>query len=256
LALRFIELDWDMKAMLKEIMLSATYRQMSKSSQEMNEKDPENRWYASYPSHRLKGEIIRDQALAASGLLVEQIGGPSVYPYQPDSIWEALATRNAVSYRQQSGDSLYRRSLYTIWKRSSPPPAMLNFDAPDRYYCVVRRQETSTPLQSLVLMNDPQFVEAARVLAEKMTIQPSLTAAITLACHRLLGRAARAEELENLTELWHKAYSQFIDGSASAAQLLRVGEHPPPEELNQDQLAAHTIVASTLMNFDEFVIKR
>ena len=256
LALEFVELDWDIKMMLKKIMLSATYRQSSLTSEEKLEKDPENQLYTRYPAHRLGGEIIRDQALAASGLLVTQIGGPSVYPYQPDSIWEALATRNAISYRQQSGDSLYRRSLYTIWKRSSPPPAMLNFDAPDRYYCVVRRQQTSTPLQSLVLMNDPQFVEAARVLAQYMVDVPSVKNSIDYACRQLYGRGAREEEIQNLSLLWEKAYQHFKKAKSEVDKLLAVGEFPVKSGTEREKLAAHTIVASTLINYDEFVTKR
>jgi hypothetical protein len=149
LAVDLIEKGWDVKAFLKQLVMSATYRQSSVPGAEAAEIDVENLYYSYYPFNRLGAEVIRDQALAASGLLVRKIGGPSVYPYQPEGIWEALATRNATVYVQQHGDSLYRRSLYTVWKRSSPPPAMMNFDAPDRYYCVVRRQNTATPLQSL-----------------------------------------------------------------------------------------------------------
>ena len=162
-----MENSWDVKALLKKILLSSTYRQSSIASEEAQEKDPVNDWYSHFPAYRLSAETIRDNALAASGLLVDSIGGPSVYPYQPKGIWAALATRNATEYTQGTGDDLYRRSMYTVWKRSSPPPAMMNFDAPDRYYCVVRRQKTATPLQSLVLMNDPQFLEAARWLGER-----------------------------------------------------------------------------------------
>ena len=143
LAVDLIEKDWDVKEFLKQIVMSATYRQSSVPSAQSKEMDVENIYYSYYPFHRLGAEVIRDQALAASGLLVPTIGGPSVYPYQPKGIWKALATRNATEYVQQHGDSLYRRSMYTIWKRSSPPPAMMNFDAPDRYYCVVRRQNTA-----------------------------------------------------------------------------------------------------------------
>ncbi len=256
LALRFVELDWDIKAMLREIMLSATYRQSSKPSAEAREADPDNHFYSHYPAHRLSAEIIRDQALAACGLLVKQIGGPSVYPYQPDGIWEALATRNATKYRQQSGDSLYRRSLYTIWKRSSPPPAMLSFDAPDRYYCVVNRQKTATPLQSLVLMNDPQFVEAARVLGEKMMKMPELDDAIDLAFRTLLGRKSRPDELQETKELWDTLYSDFSSRRSDASALLSVGESLTDPELDKDRLAAHAMVASALMNYDDFVVKR
>ncbi|MBK8502135.1 MAG: DUF1553 domain-containing protein [Saprospiraceae bacterium] len=256
LAIRFIDLGWDMKALLKEIMLSATYRQSSKAGKDAEEHDPENNYYAHYPAHRLSAEMIRDQALAASGLLVRKIGGPSVYPYQPDGIWEALATRNATKYQQQSGDSLYRRSLYTIWKRSSPPPAMLNFDAPDRYYCVVSRQKTSTPLQSLVLMNDPQFIEAARILGEQMMRKEDLGEAIQLAFSTLFGRRPRPEELDNITTLWHSLYASFSDEASNSAEILQIGESKTASDLDKDTLTAYAMVASTLMNYDEFVVKR
>jgi len=256
LARKFVALDWDMKALIREIMLSATYRQSSKTKEDQAKKDPENLFYSHYPAHRLSGETIRDQALASSGLLVKEIGGPSVYPYQPSGIWEALATRNAVNYHQQTGDSLYRRSLYTIWKRSSPPPSMLNFDAPDRYYCVVRRQNTSTPLQSLVLMNDPQFVEAARVLAEEMMAKSQMEESITFAYQKILAREPRTDEMKTLSSLWNEVYQQFRAGVSSADELLSVGDYRKPIGLDKDQLAAHAVVASTIMNYDEFVTMR
>lgn len=158
---------WNYKLLQKEIVMSATYRQSSVAKPELLELDPNNLLYARGPSYRISAEQVRDAALAASGLLSPHIGGPSVHPYQPDGIWEALATRNAVQYVQNHGDTLYRRSMYTIWKRSSPPPMMLNFDASERHFCSVKRQKTSTPLQALVTLNDPQFVEAARVLAQR-----------------------------------------------------------------------------------------
>ena len=204
----------------------------------------------------MSAEEIRDQALAGSGLLVREIGGPSVYPYQPEGIWEALATRNATTYQQQSGDSLYRRSIYTVWKRSSPPPAMLNFDAPDRYYCVARRTQTATPLQSLVLMNDPQFIEAARVLAERMVRCEETIEAIELAYQRLLGRAPRPEEVQTLQKLYNEAKTAYMDDPSAAQAMLTVGEYPVDTDLNKTTLAASTMLASTIMNFEEFVIKR
>ncbi|MCB0685684.1 MAG: DUF1553 domain-containing protein [Saprospiraceae bacterium] len=256
LTLRFIDLDWNVKALLKEIMMSATYQQSSVVSAEAQKNDPENRYYSHYPAHRLKAEIIRDEALAASGLLVKKIGGPSVYPYQPEGIWEALATRNATSYHQQTGDNLYRRSLYTIWKRSSPPPAMLNFDAPDRYYCVVRRQNTSTPLQALVLMNDPQFIEAARILGEKMAKQDNPEQAIDLAFESLLAREPRKDEMVNMVQMWEELEQDFEHNKSSAADILEIGDSETDKTLDQNTLAAYSMLASAIMNFEEFVIKR
>jgi hypothetical protein len=218
----------------------------------------ETLYYSYYPFHRLSAEVIRDQALACSGLLVRTIGGPSAYPYQPKGIWKALATRNATEYVQQHGDSLYRRSMYTVWKRSSPPPAMTNFDAPDRYYCVVRRQNTATPLQSLVLMNDPQFVEAARKCGERIMMEagPDAENRLDFAFKLLITREARADEKEKMLSLYKEELRAFKQDPERASQWLSVGEYPVDESLDRVELAAFTTVASTLMNFDEFVIKR
>ena len=258
LAVYFMENDWDIKALLKYIMSSATYQQSSVPEKAVKEKDPVNDWYAYFPAHRLSAEVIRDKALAASGLLVDSIGGPSVYPYQPKGIWAALATRNEVVYKQGEGDDLYRRSMYTVWKRSSPPPSMMNFDAPDRYYCVVRRQKTATPLQSLVLMNDPQFVEAARKLAARSFVeQPDdLTNRIEFIFKSLIGRPSKKEELQLLTELYQEELVDFEQNEQRANELLTIGASEADFHLAKPQLAAHTIVASTIMNFDEFVMKR
>jgi hypothetical protein len=202
--------------------------------------------------------MIRDQALAASGLLVKKVGGKSVYPYQPAGLWEALATRNVTTYNQGHGDDLYRRSLYTIWKRSSPHPAMINFDVPDRYSCTVRRQKTSTPLQSLVLLNDVQYVEASRVLAEKMIQRggSSPTARIVYAFRSLTSRYPRKEELSILLDLYKEEFAEFSKDSKKTAALLKEGEFAYNKNLNTNDLATCTVVANTLMNFDEFIIKR
>jgi hypothetical protein len=264
LALRFREKNWNVKALMKEIVLSSTYRQSSLTSAEAREHDFPNDLYSRYPAHRLPAELVRDHALATSGLLVPQIGGPSVHPYQPEGLWEALATRNATKYVQNHGDSLYRRSLYTIWKRSSPPPAMLNFDATDRSYCAVRRQKTASPLQALVLMNDPQFVEAARILAEKVQRIPSasglpassVSERLTYCFQTLTGRKPRIEELSILTDLFAKEWDFFKENKEKAAELLTVGEFKRDEHLDVVATASYTIIASTLMNFDEFVVIR
>ena len=258
LARDLVENGWDVKGFLKQVVMSATYKQNSVASGNAKQEDVENRYYSSYPFHRLGAEIIRDQALAASGLLVRTIGGPSVYPYQPKGIWKALATRNATEYVQQHGDSLYRRSMYTVWKRSSPPPTMMNFDAPDRYYCVVRRQNTATPLQSLVLMNDPQFVEAARMCGDRMLKEggSTLEERLVFAYKLLIGREPRPDELDKIISLYHEEEKEFRDNPDRASQWLSVGEYPVDQSLDQIKLAASTSVATTLMNFDEFVMKR
>ncbi len=257
LALDFRAKNWDVKAFIRQIVLSATYRQSSIPSSAAKELDFSNNLYSRYPAHRLPAELVRDNALAASGLLVPHIGGPSVYPYQPAGLWEALATRNATVYVQNHGDSLYRRSLYTIMKRSAPPPSMLNFDATDRSYCVVRRQKTASPLQALVLMNDPQFVEAARILAEKMVKSaPQVDARLEYGFQALISRKPRAAELVELSRLFEKQWAYFQQHPELASQLLKVGEYTRDPQLNEAEVAAFTIVASTLMNFDEFSVKR
>jgi len=257
LAVDFVENGWDIKRLIKNIVLSSTYRQSSIGSEQTREEDPQNLWYSHYPAHRFPAEIIRDQALAVSGLLVKEIGGPSVYPYQPEGIWKALATRNDIEYRQQQGDSLYRRSLYTVWKRSAPPPSMLSFDAPDRYFCLVRRQKTTTPMQSLVLMNDPQFVEAARMLGERMIKETNGDAAtkIVFAFKILTGRNPQKEELLVLENLYAEEIKIFEKDRKKTKAWLNTGEYPVDESLNKTTLATCAFIASTIMNFDEFVIK-
>lgn len=258
LAVDLIEKDWNIKAFLKQMVLSATYRQSSVPGEQTKLIDDENIYYSHYPAHRLAAELIRDQALAASGLLVPAIGGPSVYPYQPQGIWEALATRNATTYKQQTGDSLYRRSMYTIWKRSSPPPSMTSFDAPDRYYCVVRRQNTTTPLQSLVMMNDPQFLEAARMLGERLMkeVGDHPRDQVILAFKAMIGREPRPDELTKMLELYQEEYKVFAADPQKAALWLSSGEHPVDKTLDLTGLASSTAMVATLMNFDEFTIKR
>lgn len=257
LAARFRESGWNVKAMQKLIVTSATYRQSSRIAPGQQDTDPDNRLYARGPSYRMSAEQIRDNALASSGLLTRRIGGKSAYPYQPAGLWEALATRNEVTYKQQHGDSLYRRSLYTIWKRSSPPPMMLNFDAAERHFCITKRQKTSTPLQALVVMNDPQFVEASRVLAQNMlkkgkTVDEQIDYAFTA----LTSRRPDQKEKAILKDLYNEELADFSHNPARVKAILGAGEYPMDKALNPAQVAASTIVASTVMNFDEFLIKR
>jgi Protein of unknown function (DUF1553)/Protein of unknown function (DUF1549)/Planctomycete cytochrome C/Concanavalin A-like lectin/glucanases superfamily len=258
LAATFRNSGWNVKALLRNIATSATYRQSSLASNKMREQDPANDWLARGPSYRYSHEQIRDKVLASSGLLTARIGGPSVYPYQPAGLWEALATRNATSYRQQHGDSLYRRGLYTIWKRSSPPPSAIVFDASERYFCMVKRQKTNTPLQSLVLMNDPQYVEAARVLGERMMQEggPDIQKRIEVAFKALLSRMPRPEERTILDRFYQQEKKQALQNPRRVAELLRVGEKTYPRTLAVADLAACTMVATTLINFDETLMKR
>ncbi|WP_161890777.1 DUF1553 domain-containing protein [Pontibacter russatus] len=258
LAVTFRENGWDVKDLLKTIVMSSTYRQGSIPTEQNLAKDPDNLLLSRAPSYRMTSEMIRDNALTASGMLVQDVGGESVYPYQPAGVWEALAVRNAVKYEQGYGDDLYRRSLYTIWKRSSPHPAMSNFDVPDRYMCTVRRQNTSTPLQALVLMNDVQFVEAARVLGGRMMREGGDTPEkrIIYAFRALTSRYPRKEEMEILLNLYQLERADLEQNPERAAQLLQEGEHPMDKTLKATELATCAVVASTLMNFDEFVTKR
>jgi hypothetical protein len=258
LAVTFRKSGWNVKGLLKTMVMSATYRQSSVPTKQNKVQDPDNKLFSRAPSYRLSAEMIRDNALAASGLLVRKVGGKSVYPYQPAGVWEALAVRNAVKYEQGKGESLYRRSLYTIWKRSSPHPAMINFDVPDRYMCSIRRQKTSTPLQALVLLNDVQYVEASRVLGERMLKQAGSTpeARITFAFRSLTSRFPRPDELTILKDLYQEELQDFNRNPGRAEKLLQEGEYQRDKTLRPAELATCAVVANTLMNFDEFVIKR
>ncbi len=255
LAVRFSQNRWNVKALLKEIVYSATYRQSSRAGEKLRELDPDNALLARGPSYRLSAEQIRDNALKASGLLVEKVGGPGVFPYQPKGVWEALST---LHYPQGHGDSLYRRSMYTFWKRTAPHPAMVTFDVPEKHSCTVKRQKTSTPLQSLVTLNDPQFVEAARVLAERLLREggPTSESRIQWACKAVINRPARPREVQLLRELVTAEQRAFSRQPATARQLLSVGEHGTDPVFDPAELAAWTVVATTLFNYDEAVIKR
>lgn len=257
LAIQFREGGWNTKLLVKEIVMSATYRQSSTADQKIIESDPDNQWLARSASYRYTAEQVRDNVLAASGLLVRKIGGPSVYPYQPDGIWEALATRNAVTYKQQHGDSLYRRSMYTIWKLSSPPPMMLTFDAPDRQLCTVRRQRTATPLQALIGLNDPQFVEAARVLSERtLLVHPGMDDRIRHFFISAISREPRQAELDIMKKLLETQMLHYQKMPHEARNLLTVGEYPVERKLDPIEVAAYTVVAHAILNYDEAFEKR
>lgn len=261
LAVRLRELNWDMKAFQKMIVMSATYRQSSVANPQKVEADPDNRCYSRGPSSRMSAEQIRDIALSSSGLLVEKVGGPSVYPYQPKGIWEALAaSTDAPPYPEDSTEGLYRRSLYTIWKRTAPHPAMIIFDMPERNACTVRRQKTSTPLQALITLNDPQYVEAARVLAQNWLQQnvksQSQDRFIRYAFMSVLGRQPRSTELPLLQQLYKEEYKSFASDKKRAGKLIGTGKYPVDRKLDIPRLAALTVVGNTVMNMDEAIIKR
>jgi len=256
LAHDFMASGWDYKALLKKIAMSATYRQSSKASPDLLARDPDNKWLARGPARRLTAEMLRDEALAASGLLVEKIGGPSVRPYQPPGLWE-IAMGNP-KYDQGHGEDLRRRSLYTFWKRTVPPPTMIAFDAPERNVCVVRRQSTSTPLQSLALLNDTQIVEAARWVSERMSKEggAALDDRISWAFRLLTSRRATPKELAVLKQLFQEQRELFAHDQQAAAKLLAVGEEPNDPSLPPVDLAAGTILAEALLNHDEAVMRR
>jgi hypothetical protein len=256
LAVTFVEDHWDLKALHKRIVMSRTYRQSSQATPELLVKDPDNQLLARGPKHRLRAEEIRDNALAVSSLLSSRIGGPSVRPYQPAGLWEQSGTPS--HYTQDTGEGLYRRSLYTFWKRIVPPPTMLIFDAPTREVCTARRETTTTPLQALVLLNDPQFVEAARVLAEHLLKQcgEDPAACIRRGFWLTTGRQPKPREQSLLEQLYQEQLKHFQADPAGAEQYLRIGEHPLDKTLPPQQLAATAVVASALMNLDEFVNER
>ena len=256
LAREFVDSGWDMKRLLKLIALSSTYRQSSKADPEMLARDPSNQLLARGPARRLTAEMLRDQALAASGLLAGAVGGPSVRPYQPSGLWE-IALGNP-SYGQGKGDDLHRRSLYTFWKRTVPPPAMVTFDAAERNVCVVRRQSTSTPLQALALLNDTQMVEAARLVGQRMLTEggASLGRQVAWVFRLVTGRTASEKEVVVLEKLFLEQRQMFAGDAEAAQKLLAVGEAKNEASLNPVDLAASAVLAKALLNHDESIMRR
>jgi mono/diheme cytochrome c family protein len=253
---------WDIKALLRLIATSATYRQTSVVSPKLLAKDPENRLLARGPRLRLQAEFIRDQALAVSGLLDEEVGGHSVSPYQPPGLWEELMSRQdgknwtAQTYVQSHGKDLYRRTMYTFWKRTSPPPTLVTFDAPDREICTVRRPRTNTPLQALVLMNDPTYLEASRKLAERIMLEAGdIEQRIELAYRLAMARRPKPAEVAVLRRIFEEQLAVYRANPAAALKLLSVGEFKRNEKLDVTELAAWATVASVILNLDETVTK-
>jgi hypothetical protein len=246
------------KHMMRLMVTSATYRQQSRLTPLLRERDPENRLLARGPRFRLPAEGVRDQALAASGLLVEKIGGPSVKPYHPPGLYEQITAGSGTNvYVPGKGDDLHRRSLYTYWKRSVPNPAMLLFDAPFRESCTLRRPRSNTPLQALDLMNDPTYVEAARLLAQRMLQEGGATvdAQLTHGFRLLLARRPRPAEMAVLRAAYERARADFENDAAGAQALLTVGEAKTAPQWSPVELAAFTAVASTMLNLDEVITK-
>lgn len=257
LARHFMDHGWNVHDLCRLIVLSSTYRQSSvPRDAKVHTSDPDNKLLARGPRVRLPAEMIRDNALAVSGLLVPKIGGPSVMPYQPARLWEESGTNR--SYAQSKGEGLYRRSLYTFWRRTSPPPAMTAFDAPTREFCLARRESTATPLQALVLLNDPQFVEAARVLAEKLikSYGKDLDARWQTAFRLATSRRPNPRELKILNKIYREQKVRLQKFAGHGEGLLNTGEYPRDRTLNRADHAATTMVVQALLNLDECVTKR
>jgi len=255
LATEFMDRGWDVKAMQRLIVTSATYRQSSKVTPALLAADPDNRLLARGPRFRLPAEAVRDQALAASGLLVERIGGPSVKPYQPPGLWKELT--GSEEHVPDHGEKLYRRSLYTYWKRTVAPPSLVTFDAAGRETCVVRQSRTNTPLQALNLMNDVTFVEASRVLAQRAMKEGGTTPEerITLAFRLATARQPRPGELSVLLDGYRQHLADYRQDEKAARKLVSLGEAPRDEKLDVSELAAYTAVAGVILNLDEVVTK-
>jgi Protein of unknown function (DUF1553)/Protein of unknown function (DUF1549)/Concanavalin A-like lectin/glucanases superfamily/Planctomycete cytochrome C len=254
LAVEFQRSGWDTKALLKTIVTSATYRQSSTVAPEILQRDPDNRLLARGPRTRLAAEVIRDQALFIAGLLVEKLGGESTRPYQPVGLWNDMVFKE-IRYAQDHGENLYRRSLYTYWKRTIAPPEMVTFDAATRESCAVRETRTNTPLQALNLMNDVVYVETARILAERMMREGGASAdeRLRFAFRLATARPPNAAELQALRENWQAQFEYFAKRPAEAEKLLKVGEKPADARLNQTELAAYAMAASLILNLDEVI---
>lgn len=260
LAVEFRESGWDVKKLFKLIVTSATYRQAALVTPAKREKDPANRYLSRGTHYRMEGEMVRDYALAASGLLVPKIGGPSVKPYQPEGVWESvgiLGASNSRDYRRDKGEGLYRRSMYWFWKRMAPPASMEIFNAPSRESCTVRRERSNTALQALVTMNDPQFVEAARVLAQQALTKGGATpeAKIQFLAQRVTLRPFRPEEVKLVEESLDAFVAHYRKNGEDAKKLLAVGDAPLDAALDVATLAAWTMAANQLFNLDEVLNK-
>jgi hypothetical protein len=256
LATELVAKNWDMRAILKEIVLSATYRQSSKVRPDLTDLDPANRLLARGPRFRLPAEMVRDSALFHAGLLSPKFGGPSVKPYQPEGLWEDVSVERREKYQPDPGDGIYRRSLYTFWKRTCPPPTMSTFDAPEREFCLVRRARTNTPLQALALLNDPTYVEAARKLAERVwTSSPDDAARIRELTRVVLARDPSPVERETLVATLSRAREKYAKQPEGAGKLLSVGRAPAAANIPSAELAAWSVVSGVVLNLSEAVTK-
>jgi hypothetical protein len=258
MAVEFRESGWDVKKFFKLIVTSAAYRQAAAATKEKLEKDPQNRLLSRGPRFRMDAEMVRDYALAASGLLSPKIGGPSVKPYQPPGVWEAVAMigSDTRDYKRDAGDKLYRRSMYIFWKRAAPPASMEILNAPTREVCTVRRERTDTPLQALVTLNDVQFIEAARFLAERALKEGGQTdARIDFLAKHVLCRPLREEEAKVVEGVLNDLLAHYKAHPDEAKKLIAVGESKPDPLLDAPALAAWTMTANELLNLDEVLNK-
>ncbi len=258
LAVEFRESGWDVKHMVRLMVTSRAYRQNSQANPDLRERDPGNALYARQSRVRLEAEMVRDNALAVSGLLSEKLGGPTVKPYQPDGYWrDANTFGESLEYKPADGENQYRRGLYTYWKRSFLHPAMLAFDAPSREECTAQRPVSNTPVQALVLLNDPSYVEAARAFAERIVREGGNKprARIAWAMNEALSREPTKAEVRVLDKLYGANKKEYRKDEKAAAALVAVGQHPVPEEIDSVELAAWTAVARTIMNLPEFITR-
>lgn len=259
LAVDFRESGWDVKRFFKQVFMSSTYRQSAVTTPDKLEKDLENRFNSRGPRYRMDAEMIRDYALASSGILVSKVGGPSVKPYQPEGVWEAVAMigSNTRDYKADTGENLYRRSMYTFWKRSAPPASMEIFNAPNRESCAVRRERTNTPLQALVTLNDPQFVEAARFLAQQALQEggDNDSAKFDYIAKRILSRPLRWNEIGVVLDSLKTLREYYAGHDEDAQKLITVGDSKPDATVNASELAAWTMLVNELMNLDEVLNK-
>lgn len=257
LATEFIRSGWNLRSLIKQIVMSATYRQSSQATAQQMELDPHNRLLGRGSRYRFSAETLRDSALASSGLLRERTGGPSVKPYQPPGLWEEVSVERRYKYVVDPGDGRYRRSMYTFWKRTCPPPGMITFDAPDRETCLVRRARTNTPLQALVMLNDPTYVDSARQLALQIVSADGLTPdqRLVLACRLTLSRPPAPGEQKLLTELLVESRQRFTANSTAADQLLEMKADSKTGLTNRSEWAAWTALCSVLLNLDEAITR-
>ena len=252
LARDFIESDWNVQRALKQIVTSATYRQESRADEGRLAADPENALLSRAPRFRLHGEFLRDQALAVSGTLVDKVGGPGVKVYQPEGLWNAVSLDRNLRFTQDHGEKLYRKSMYIYWKRSAPQPAMATFDTPTRDTCVVQRQCTNTPMQALVTLNDVQFVEAARHMAQRLILsEMDFNARLDLGFMLCTAHPATPLAREVMLETYDAQLQVFQADPKAALALLATGESGRDESLDPAQHATWTVLASMILNLDE-----